>query len=231
MRAIFGVFVLPLLLVTFPHSAVCGARFGVEAGAERSRFASNVFRPESDWRTGFTAGAVIECPWRGPVSVVTGLRFDRRGGTQTFHFYYVDAEYGGGQRDLNGIERRWTLDYLTVPLLLRFALAQAAIEPSLEFGPEFRGLIRTTAEDEGLGSVPNVGDSPFLLIAGFRTSAALSFPVGARRGFARAGYVFDMFDLAHSGDPEYYIDWFSPHAILPPTYMNHALVLTLGLMY
>ena len=138
MKRIMILSVLGALLISLPALAatdrpIVSARLGVNISNLRGddvRELSLEGRDNLDSRTGLLFGGYLEYPFLRPgVSVLTGLAYSARGGTET-------ARYCEGGMCLD-LDLSWRFNYLEVPLVVKMRFPAGAVEPYAFAGPTF----------------------------------------------------------------------------------------------
>jgi len=214
-------------LIVLPASAQCRPRLGFELGAALAA----IDRPgqsddrNSHMRGGPSAGLVVAFPSSRPVSFVTGLRYDRKGGRHEYDPpVTVPVVVITPKAAASFEETEWTLDYLTVPLLARFTIPHETASLMIEAGFEGSVLLSSSVHEES-GAESSEVDGAFTDgDIGLRAGAGLMIPAFGQRILARAGFVYGLTDIRGSGGMD-------ENANQIASLYNRAVILTLGMSF
>jgi len=118
------------LLVMFISSAALaqeetpsdGVSIGINGGATYSSIRGNDLAEANDPAFNFLIGVSAEIPLSDKLSFMTAINYERKSVKQTLHFDYLGAiPPGGDPAFIQGdVETNLTLEYITVPLNIRY---------------------------------------------------------------------------------------------------------------
>ena len=158
---------------------------------------------DNKYSPGFIGGGtlVMSFPGQQMFSIESGLFFQMKGGKTEIKMLGTDTE-----GNLTGVfrdERRWKLNYLTVPLLVRASLYTGGLQPYVKAGPEFGILVSSKYERHS--ETPGQSPSPTTEIdmkdwsnstdLALLFGAGLQFETGSAAFFAELSYSHSLTDV------------------------------------
>lgn len=189
MRKLSYIIIMLFLLAGFAKTAEAQSpiNFGIKGGLNLS----NMSDGESDVRTGFTGGLVIDLglPLM-PLGIETGLYYSQKG---------VSDEADGSTQTLK-------LDYLEVPVLAKFSLGPPGpISPSFVVGPYAGYLLNSEFEGEnefGSGTV-NLDDDTESVDFGLIAGVGVDFNLGLTKVNVQTRYGYGLVDAFDGEDSKH----------------------------
>ncbi|HEX6939459.1 MAG TPA: porin family protein [Longimicrobiales bacterium] len=114
-----------------------GLSLGVKAGVNMANFTGDD-APDTDMRTGFTAGAYLRLSTPGMFAIQPEVLFSQKGAQQSFDF-------GAGPVDAS-----WNTTYVEIPVLLRIGVPMPAspVKPFVFAGPSAGFLLSSKIKAE-----------------------------------------------------------------------------------
>ena len=165
---------------------------------------------DHEFREGLCAGlsASMPLPTSLPLSIESGASYQRRGGSSAWTVPEIGEDGSESGTRTNRI--RWTLDYLTVPLLLRVDVLHSTLGPFVVVGPEFAFSLSASEEEPSFAGTNgtdthDLGDRMSNPDVGLLVGAGCGFRVAQRAAFIRLTYSYglrDVLEKADIGDPE-----------------------------
>lgn len=156
-----------------------GIQFGAKAGVNFAKLTGDDVE-DADGRTGFHVGVLAEIPVSEKFSVQPELVYSQQ----------------GLQQDFEGVESKLKLDYLNVPVMAKFYVADGF---AFEVGPQFGFIMNAETSFEGGGDSVDVDVKDD--VAGFDLSlgAGLSYKM-ATGLFFQGRYMFGVSNVDDSDE-------------------------------
>jgi opacity protein-like surface antigen len=188
-------FMIAALLLIAMSATACNFSFGAKAGvafANQDFDYSNNLNPDLDYRTGFQAGVFAEIPLCPYSAVQLNAWYVPAG--LSVKVMETSEEYPEGTGNTLKIKSR--IDYIAVPLLLKFQPLPETISPYLVFGPRVNFQVGCDK-----GAFSDVYDHLRKVTFGLTLGAGADFPVSPKTSvLIEFSYSPDFTNILKAGE-------------------------------